>query len=436
MAYASDNVWAIPEILDQKVNYGTPLWRRLTAAARNRLLGFGNPDRARINRYQGSRRYQQFLRGRDAPWHTSALGVSEGTTRLRNLAVRSAIVGIGVGLAHVLKSSSRAGTIVQTGDSLPSNKIVLSKTSSSNILHRLKHSFRRQVERATRKPMSAIHYGHDLPSNVPPKVGTIHPYKYRNQYKLPGSLTSAVWTGGRWLEVGKAAVRERPSHKFGRRMGYGRRRGYGRKRRRYGRGRRPATRKYYNKRAGKKRGEKKYFPFSLGTAASRQEIISTSVVTALSGNITEGTGYEQRVGRKVFLKYLYFRGIFKVKGTSRQDLIRFDVVCTKTPTAPTQALIYDDTGADTFNSFRNLNFTNEYSVIRSFKLHLKSTADAADNGEIAVDWRIPLMKTASWNIDGTTAQFGHVYLLVTGSKTTGSTAAEVYGSGRITFTDV
>ncbi len=292
----------------------------------------------------------------------------------------------------------------------------------------------------------SIDFG-SLPPNTPRSGRVAWSGDTRMSFNVPsaGPLPPNVWAdtkfGAPFSNPSNIGVRTM-GRRYPARRRYGRRNGY---RKRYRRRGRMSKKAYYARPARKI--EQKYHRVKIGiTGASAQEVNSIGVTRGLTDDataplgaveISKGTGYNERLGRKVFLKKLIMRGTLALKGAATSGVVRLAIVRTKTPTAPTITKIWKTTvPGDIPNSFRNLDYTNDYEVLRDFTYTLRASADPADNANTPVRITLALNNQCTWNLDGTTPQHGHIYVVAVSDRTTGALSAQLISEWTLFYSDM
>ncbi len=289
-----------------------------------------------------------------------------------------------------------------------------------------------------------------LPPNTPRSGRVAWTGDTRMSFNVPsaGPLPPNVWAdtkfGAPFYNPSSIGVRTMGKSYYIDKRGYAVRKGF-RKRRRYRRRGRMSKKAYYARPARKI--EQKYHRMKIGiTGASAQEVNSIGVTRGITEDpapplglvrIAQGTGYNERLGRKVFLKKLVMRGTLALKSTATSGVVRLAIVRTKTPTAPDIGKIWKTTTAgDILNSWRNLDETNNFEVLRDLTYTLRASAVDTDNANTPVRISMNLNNQCTWNLDGTTPQKGHIYCILVSDRTAGATSAQLISEWTVFYSDM
>lgn len=171
---------------------------------------------------------------------------------------------------------------------------------------------------------------------------------------------------------------------------------------------------------------------------------STGSITLLCA-VSQGTSVNQRVGKKIALKSLQFRGNMTARITALINNVAYMVVYDKRPTGVLPA-ITDVINAVTPNSMNNDNNSGRFRVLKRVDETLIGNTDASaafltDCTSKSQEWFLPLRdaetvyKAAATGAIGDIEQ-GALYLITVGDIAASSAAANLTGVMRLRFLDI
>jgi len=170
---------------------------------------------------------------------------------------------------------------------------------------------------------------------------------------------------------------------------------------------------------------------------------TTGTVTLLN-TVAQGAGVSQRVGKKIALKGLQFRGNMQNNSTASINDVAFLIVYDKRPTGALPAVTDILTSATSFAMNNDAN-SGRFSILKRVDCTLAGNPTAAANytSEMirSADFFLSLKnlptvyKAAATGAIGDIEQ-GALYLLTIGSISAGTGAAVINGSFRMRFLDV
>lgn len=178
--------------------------------------------------------------------------------------------------------------------------------------------------------------------------------------------------------------------------------------------------------------------------ASATYALDTTGSVTLLNTVAQGAGVSQRVGKKIVLKSLQFRGIMQNGSAATANDVAFLVVYDKRPTGALPAVtdILALASAQAMNNDAN---GGRFSILKRVDSYLIGNLTAPANyTEIAVrdcDYFLPLKglqtvyKAAATGAIGDIEE-GALYLVTIGGTAAGTGAASLIGTMRLRFIDV
>lgn len=178
--------------------------------------------------------------------------------------------------------------------------------------------------------------------------------------------------------------------------------------------------------------------------ASTNYALDTSGSVTLLNTIAQGASVNQRVGKKVLLKALQFRGNLGNNSTATVNDIAFMIVYDKRPTGALPT-ITDILASASVNAMNNDANAGRFTIIKRWDDILLGNATApanyTDSMYKACDYYLPLKGLPTvYKAAGTGAigdiEEGALYLVTIGVSAPGTAAAALQGGFRLRFLDV
>lgn len=178
--------------------------------------------------------------------------------------------------------------------------------------------------------------------------------------------------------------------------------------------------------------------------ASASYAFDTTGSVTLLNTIAQGAGVTQRVGKKVVLKGMQFRGLMQNASAATANDVAFMIVYDKRPTGalPTVTDILVSVSPQAMNNDAN---AGRFSILkRHDDILIGNLTAAANYTEVAVrscDYWLDLKsKPTTFKAAGTGAigdiEEGALYLVTVGGSAAGTSAASLTGQFRVRFLDV
>lgn len=185
------------------------------------------------------------------------------------------------------------------------------------------------------------------------------------------------------------------------------------------------------------RQDKEMNSYNLGVS---QEITSTAAFTSLSQYIVQGDALDERIGDELKYTSIKIDGFIEPKSTGAGDrtrLIVFQWLADNAVDAPTVGSILEDTATNPINS--------DYVMVKADRAKFHVLYDKSFGIPAIANLNSPAnrvrvrisgkrMRKVKYNL-GATNGSGMVYLMLLGTKTTGTTASNLYGSYRQNWTE-
>lgn len=183
-------------------------------------------------------------------------------------------------------------------------------------------------------------------------------------------------------------------------------------------------------------GEWKYVDTVVSQAAD-----STGAMTLLNG-LVPGTGASQRIGMKVALRSIEFKGQVRVTAATGADQIqRYIVLLDRQANGAAPAALTDFlNGAGVYYSLRNLANRRRFKAIhdRMFSLNATGEPDSQRCWKFYIKFRKPITVEFNAGNAGTVADIvtNSLYFISLGQAPAGATAGSILGYCRLRYTDL
>ena len=155
--------------------------------------------------------------------------------------------------------------------------------------------------------------------------------------------------------------------------------------------------------------------------------ITTTPVVLHFTNFSRGDTASTRSGRKVKLVNFDLNMLLYLDASVNSDVVRYMIVQTKTPTAPTGALLLDNVSVI---GHRNL------GLIRDYKMLVDDTVclDIDKNNHTVIKHHLVLDNKCIFEEGSDTPEWGHLYMIIF-SLTGGGTPTQAEIDSRLRFVD-
>lgn len=178
--------------------------------------------------------------------------------------------------------------------------------------------------------------------------------------------------------------------------------------------------------------------------ASTSYALDTTGTVTLLNVVAQGAGVSQRVGKKILLRSLQFRGNMQNGSTAAANDVAFMIVYDKRPTGSLPT-ITDILALATPTAMNNDSNAGRFSILKRVdEVLVGNIAAAANYTEAAVkgsDWYLDLKNRQTVYKAAATGAIGDIeegalYLVTIGGTAAGTTAASLFGTFRMRFNDV
>ena len=178
--------------------------------------------------------------------------------------------------------------------------------------------------------------------------------------------------------------------------------------------------------------------------ANTSYALDTTGTVTLLNVVAQGAGVSQRVGKKILLRSLQFRGNMQNGNTAAANDVAFMIVYDKRPTGALPT-ITDILALATPTSMNNDANGGRFSILKRWdEILIGNIAAAANYTEAAVkgcDWYLDLKNRQTVYKAAATGAIGDIeegalYLVTIGGQAAGTAAAALFGAFRMRFIDV
>lgn len=167
---------------------------------------------------------------------------------------------------------------------------------------------------------------------------------------------------------------------------------------------------------------------------------STGAMTLLNG-LQPGTGASQRIGMKVAIRSLEFKGQVRVTAATGVDQIqRYIILLDRQANGAAPAALTDFLTGGVYYSLRNLANRRRFKAIhdRMFSLNASGEPDSQRCWKFYIKFRKPIIVEFNAGNAGTVADIvtNSLYLMSLGQAPAGATAGSILGYCRLRYTDL
>lgn len=175
-------------------------------------------------------------------------------------------------------------------------------------------------------------------------------------------------------------------------------------------------------------------------AASTYNCDTTGTITLIA-TIPQGTSVNQRVGKKVMLKSVQFRGLIRAKAATTTADAAFLIIYDARPTGALPAItdVLDTATAASFNNDTN---SDRFRILKRRDFTVCGNVTTPSTGQEAktADFFLKINKPSVFKAAGTGAiadiSDGALYLVTVGNQAAGTGACELAGGFRTRYIDV
>ena len=182
-------------------------------------------------------------------------------------------------------------------------------------------------------------------------------------------------------------------------------------------------------------GEWKYVDWTISQASDQ-----TGVITCINA-LTPGTGASQRIGMKVAVRSLEFKGQVRVTIATGVDQVqRYAVIIDRQCNGTGPVAMTDFWAANVYYSLRNLANRKRFKTVwdRMYSLNAAAEPDSQRCVKFYIKFRRPLIVEFNTGVAGTVADIvsNGLFFISSGQAPAGATAGSILGALRVRYTDM